>query len=227
MTPRTVVVAALVIPALVVVTAIAPRWATLPSAVVSAPLQQPANWVPFSATSRFVYPSGSVVFGRFYRSSDGSERLDKEAYSGQPATTTIKNIPTATYYIGMGMPTCCDKWASYPMKLPMEGYTPSYIRPPGSTALEKVEARWSGFDAYRLLSKNYTRVLVPGLNYFAVLTDDPAGRRREFLNIQVGEQPSDLFEPPAGAVVVRVNRYDGIVDTDGDERPGSPAPRSK
>jgi hypothetical protein len=228
MTTRTVVAAALVVPALVVVTSIAPRWATLRSAIQGDQLAQPANWVPFSATSRFTYPSGSVAHGRFYRSSDGSERLDKEAYSGQPATTTIKNIPTSTYYMAMGEPTCCDRWASYPMKLPREGYTPSYIHPLSASAVEKVEGTWSGFDAYRLARhNNFTRYLVPALNYFAVFTVDPTGARREFLDIRVGEQPSALFEPPAGAVVERVNRYNGIIDTEGDEVPGSPAPRSK
>lgn len=228
MRPRTVVVASLIVPALAVVGSVAPRWATARLAGLTGQLQQPANWVPFSATSRFTYPSGSVARGRFYRSSDGSERLDKEAYSGQPATTTIKNILTSTYYMGMGTPTCCDKWASYPMELPKEGYTPSHIRTLDASAVENVDAKWSGFEAYRLAKQNnFTRYLVPALNYFAVFTVDPTGARREFLDIRVAEQPSALFEPPAGAVVERVNRYNGIVDTDGDERPGSLAPRSK
>lgn len=228
MRPRTLVAASLIVPALLVVGSVAPRWATARLAGLTGQLEQPANWVPFSAATRFEYPSGSIAYGKFYRSSDGSERLEKEAYAGQPATTTIKNIATSTYYMGMEAPTCCDKWASYPMKLPREGWTPPHFHPPAASTLRRVEARWSGFEVYELAKPNFTRYLVPALNYFAVFTLDPTGARREYLDIRVGEQPSALFEPPAGAVVERVNRYNGIVSTDDDEEvPGWPSPRSK
>jgi hypothetical protein len=88
-------------------------------------LKLPPTWVAFSSDVTIVQPDGQEQRGRFYRGSDGSERL--EITSGPMIYTTIKNISQRTFYRFQG-PTrvrpAADHWPAQPMLLPPEGWLP-------------------------------------------------------------------------------------------------------
>jgi hypothetical protein len=158
-------------------------------------IPSPAEWVAFSADAELRHGEQSKS-GKFYRSSDGSTRL--ETGPADRRELTIKNSRQLKIYHCVAA-SCTVQ----PLGPARESGSPPKMRAdqPGLTKLpEPVE----GFEAYQWESGT-TSVVLPGLNFFAVRLDAGAGTER-YWHITVGEQPAELFVPPAGAVVTEARR---------------------
>jgi hypothetical protein len=71
----------------------------------------------------------------------------------------------------------------------------------------------TGFTAYTFVdSRGNTRLVVPDLNWFAVVRQNlETGRREVYTNVTMGEPDPGLFEPDPGSSVKRLNVKRGIV----------------
>jgi hypothetical protein len=217
-------VAALVI-LLVAVTAVSwSRTRTGPQATRTE-IAQPAGWVAFEADLRIAAPgSFQVTIGRFFRASDGSTRLVTYLPEApEVKVISIKNISQLRAFI------CSPKvgWVSGPMTLPPGGWQPPrlYLELRGlSRRKDKIE----GYELYQLVGGGGdVEFLAPGLNFFALVTQKvKTGQRWVYSNVRIGEQPSELFEPPAGAEVRHGTKPIGIVTRDPGREvlPGAAAP---
>jgi hypothetical protein len=178
-------------------------------------IPQPDGWVPFSADVAITEPDGSVSTGRFFRASDGSTR--EEGRGADYAGIAIHNIPRAIYYEFTQGAT--DKrnggrgsWTARPMQLPARGWKPERFHEdtPGLTPIsETVE----GLTVYREERPDGTVLLrAPALNFFALVSEGgPLRRKRVYSNIEFGEPPRDLFEPPPGAHIIQLTEPGGII----------------
>lgn len=185
-------------------------------------IEQPAAWVPFEATVEVSKPAYPRAVGRFYRSDDGSTRLETGPEDGTVNIVSIKNIARATIYVK----STTGQWVSHPMKLPTGGYRPAKMRVatvglsqfPFKLALQKgqngsLRSNSAGLDAYHYVTPSgNVWLMVPSLNFFPVLQETLEGRRELYSNIVVGGQPAELFEPPPGAVITVNTRPAGIVE---------------
>lgn len=179
------------------------------------PIPQPDGWVPFSADVAVTMPDGALGTGRFFRASNGSTR--EEGGGPDHFGIAIHNIPRALYYefnqgatdrrnAGRGT------WTARPMQLPARGWKPQRFHE-GIPGLTRSPETIEGLMVYREeLSDGTTLLRAPALNFFPLITSGgPLGRKRIYSNLQFGEPPQDLFEPPAGAVVIRLAEPGGIV----------------
>ena len=80
-------------------------------------IPSPTDWIAFTAKWKRVGKPGTI-FGRYFRASDGSTRLESE--DGSNIVISISNVATVRQYAFLR-----DKWVSYPMRLPSDGYRPS------------------------------------------------------------------------------------------------------
>lgn len=184
-------------------------------------IPQPKTWVPFTADVAVTLPNGERQRGKHYRRGDGSGRLDITSVERpEAALISINNISEATYYrfspkLG---------WISGPMRLP-----PGRFNPPqwhlGMVGLQRYPFRLAlragetqelqadkGFEAYAYLTpKGTPRLVVPDLNFFAVVNTSVRGRREAYTNIVIGEPDPNLFRPPAGAKITRTSKIDGVI----------------
>lgn len=174
------------------------------------PLEQPNEWVPFSADVETTTPGAETETGRYFRNSEGSERFEATRPSDGATIIEILNLSESTYYInprGRG-------WITRPMDVsvatrrPRKMYAemPRLVRyafkldvgPGGSRKLRASQ----GFDAYMYTTASGTvRFMVPELNFFPVVMQQPAGHGKTFFNIVIGEPPAELFFPPPGAAI--------------------------
>jgi hypothetical protein len=70
----------------------------------------------------------------------------------------------------------------------------------------------AGLDAYQYVNPSGNMsLLVPELNFFAVVRQNLDGRREVYSEIEVGPQPDELFGPPVGANVHYMDIPGGIV----------------
>jgi hypothetical protein len=69
-----------------------------------------------------------------------------------------------------------------------------------------------GFNAYQYVdSTGSASLLVPDLNFFAVVRQNlSTGRRETYTNIEIGAQPQSLFQPPPGEPVTEIATPRGI-----------------
>lgn len=173
-------------------------------------LPQPAGWVAFS--SKVTVQRGGVqpVIGSFYRSSNGSTRLETGPSGNDIRVVSIKHVPSRTSYVR----GTDSKWVSKPMDphsvefepLRFHAGMPLLAPYPKKINIIKGEpyslSSESGFSAYQLMSSNGGMLLlVPELNFFPVVQERLDGRREVYTDVSLGEPDGALFLPPPGATV--------------------------
>jgi hypothetical protein len=174
----------------------------------------PNSWVAFTAdiTGTSV-PGTAGVSGKYYRSSDGSQRTDTYK-PGEPGRRIIdiKNVAQEKYYAWD-----TRQWTVQPMQLGPNGYRPTRAR---TERLTRESEPWEGLEVYRFLLDGGSQVLMaPALNFFRVVEIKPSGRRIQYSNIVLTEPDPTLFEPPAGAQVTELSGPGGIIVKPNPRRP--------
>lgn len=175
-------------------------------------VEQPSTWVAFSADIRRVNAmTGAVSVGKFYRSSDGSTRSDTGSSLDRIDTIGIKNIRLVAFYLWS------DKtgWSQQPMTIPPDGWGPGKIV--FNERMTRVPERIDGLELIKHDAPPYTVFRAPQLNMFELVkllpcqfaSPTPCGTW--FANVQIGEQPPELFEVPASQPVVQNPQPGGIV----------------
>jgi hypothetical protein len=162
-------------------------------------------WVPFAATYRATDHRGASYEGRFWRSSNGSQRL--EVVRGPLTYVQIVNVPRGLFWRCVGAACAEGRWTEQRMVLPPEGYRPGRLQPRG--------ARQSRIGPWQVVERRSGRGLVafeaPELNYFAIRTTWGDGGETVYDDIVPGEPDAALFELPPGARVKRLPQPGGIV----------------
>jgi hypothetical protein len=181
----------------------------------------PRAWVPFSADVRVTFPgSSTVITGRFFRSSDGSGRLET-AVTGRDSKdqlVSINNLPAGMSYVGRGL--VWKSFASRGLSKPARwrAGTPGLTKLAQRIALVGDASATSGsdlklvaeggYEAYRWATGSLDCILIPSLNFFPVVRNSLlSGRREVYSNIAIGEPPREIFGPPLG---VTVEPYEGL-----------------
>ena len=62
-------------------------------------LPQPAAWVPFTAKVAVTHTGADLVVGVFYRSTNGSTRLETGPVEGDSRVVSVKDVPHKTRYV--------------------------------------------------------------------------------------------------------------------------------
>jgi hypothetical protein len=170
----------------------------------------PPSWIPLSADFEQSAPHYKEPDkGKYYRSSDGSER--EEVYQGAGIHASIKNISQSVYYIRLGNENTA--WRAHPMKLPPEGWKPISTLF-DSPNIERLEKRFEGMEAYRVdfhQQSGRFQIRVPDLNYLLVHRQSSEGQWVRRFNIALGEPDAAVFVPPPGARIIRSSQPAGIV----------------
>jgi len=187
-------------------------------------LAQPQDWVPFTADVRVFHPGVEAVAGKFYRSANGSTRMETgPLVSAQPLVISIHNVGLGLTFIGRK-----GKWESHPIVLGPEGHRPPRLLDgaPGRHKLDyKIRGNENGtterldpgdptgFEAYQYnAGSGAVAYEVPALNFFRVIQQNAVnGRREVYFNIKIAEPPEALFTPPTGAVVAAQADPKGLV----------------
>jgi hypothetical protein len=168
----------------------------------------PDTWVPFEASVTITAPNSPPVVGRFYRSSNGSTRLETGPSVSDIRVISIRNIVDQMIYLGSASGWTSDRldlpFGSGPMrwKKGLPNWTPfEYklaIRRGESGSVSATE----GFDAYRVTqSDGVMHLKVPALNLFDAVVQRPDGWYQLYSNIDLKEPAADLFAPPLGVPV--------------------------
>lgn len=169
----------------------------------------PSEWVAFQATVRISHPGSPVVHGRFYRSSNGSDRLETGPAPGDIRVVSITNVPQRLRYIGH---PGRNEWTRFAVNFPNDGKPPvayltaAWSRHPYRLALLKGQSgaldATEGLNAFSVKLNSGSLVFkVPELNFFEVVNQRPDGRHQIYFDIEFVEPDWTLFEPPPGAVV--------------------------
>ena len=182
---------------------------TTPDGGVGSAIPAPTHWVPFTAHMRKSVAANGVqdvkVQGRYYRRSDGSTRSESGMVNGPIKVIDIKNIAQNRFYLFEN-----ERWQSYPMLLPAEGFRPLQRRE-DMKGLERHSEAVSSFLVYKHTDRGgVVSMKAPDLNFFALRTSFKE-TTQEFYDVQLGEQPDDLFEPPVGAEVEQRTEFRGII----------------
>jgi hypothetical protein len=169
----------------------------------------PSEWIPFSAWVRSVVTTDGVqrvgMQGRYYRRSDGSTRSETGPENGPIRVIDIKNIAAKRAYLFRN-----GRWQSNPMQLRDGGYRPRKQRV-DMLGLERHAEAISGFLVYKYTDAGgVVSFQAPDLNFFKLRTSYQE-TTQEFYDIQPGEQPDHLFEPPQGADVEEKPEVRGII----------------
>ena len=159
-----------------------------------------ARWVAFDANFVRTEPGMRKVVGFFHRDADGSTREDSNIDGPSRPAVFIMNVARRldyTYENGV--------WSSYPLNLPPQGVRPDTV---ARNARQYVPAKpIDGMNVVRFVNpQGIVQFQAPTLNYFALRTERLNGGREVFSNINIREQPADLFLPPPTAAVI--NRHD-------------------
>jgi len=183
-------------------------------------LPQPQGWVPFSADVQVSQPGQPLVVGHFYRSSDGSTRLETGP-GDERVVVSIRNIKRVTFFVKNPK----GEWISRPMKMRPGVYMPGRMKAttaglfnyPFRLALREGESGSlradSGMKAYQYINPSgNVSLLAPELNFFAVLQVTLDGRSEQYSQIKMGEPDASLFEPPPGVQVTARSEPGGIVE---------------
>jgi hypothetical protein len=177
---------------------------------VSVALPQSSDWIAFSAAVEITEPGSPRLIGRYYRSSDGSTRLETGPEDGSMVVISIKNIPSETFY--WFSPAPGRGWTAQPLKLPVGGWRPAAYRAE-MKGLSKHSERVSGYETYRYISNSGDiSLLASELNCFPVMRQSlRTGRREVYSNIVLGEPVLDSMVPPPNVQVRKLDKPAGIV----------------
>jgi hypothetical protein len=170
------------------------------------PIEQPSGWVAFSADFEHREKTGRVINGRYYRGSDGSYRREGIGADGR-TKVSIVNLTRRIYYRGGADPD--SVWQSGPYEAPEVRFKPQVwfkemvglSQYPYKLALLKGQdgslTALEGLDAW--IYTNYAgtmRLVVPALNFHAVVNSPVQGMREVYSNIVIGNVDPALFEAP-------------------------------
>jgi hypothetical protein len=183
----------------------------VPDGGTGADILSPSDWVPFVAKVRSVSGEGANshirMEGLFYRGGDGSDRFESGPPSGPTKTITIHNISANRFYVFEQ-----GRWTSNPMRLPPSGYHPRKRRV-DMRGMEESSEMVSGYRVYKYTDRGgIVSLQAPDLNFFALRTS-AQGTVQEFYDVQLGEQPADVFSPPLGAKIEERTEVKGIIWT--------------
>jgi hypothetical protein len=161
----------------------------------------PGQWVPFSASMVRVFRQGQSAVGKLYRSADGSTRNETGPAPGRVDSIGISNVPDRLYYIWRPE----GGWESRPLDLPGG----RYLQPPegAPTGATPTSERLEGMVLIKMPTNHQgiTHYLVAELGYFPPVKSimpcndgQGSGCGLWLSDIEIGEQPADLFRPPTG-----------------------------
>lgn len=193
---------------------IAAMWAlaTMYAGVAEVPLHyqgtssfipQPANYVEFSAnvTRTIETPEGStVVYGRVFRSGDGSLRYEWFDPNGQLANASIRSVRDNVFYAWNSKSRA---WRTTSVPASTDPSTAAVPRPRSSRMYTPVAEPIENFEVLR--NGNYPNggysLDAPQLNFFSLfqhLCDEQPARceERRYSQIKVQPQPPELFVKP-------------------------------
>jgi hypothetical protein len=170
------------------------------------PIEQPAGWVSFSADVEHREFNGRVFRGRYYRGPDGSHRREMVGSDGK-TSVVIVNFTKRIYFRGLADPD--RSWDSGPYEAPEVRFKPRGwfkemvgLAPyPFKVALRKGQNQsltaLEGFDAWIYTNQSGTvRLLIPALNFHAVVNNRIQGMREAYTNILVGGIEAGIFDAP-------------------------------
>ncbi len=164
-----------------------------------AEIPQPSGWVAFAADFTTTEPGRPDLLGHYYRGADGSFRVEQQTNDRAMRYVAISNVSAATAYL-FHSPRG-QTWVKRPMLLPPTGFKPLRRRNTMRRLTVHME-RVHGFDTYRYVDPTGSvQLQVPALNFFSLLTVKPSGKREVYDNVKIGDQPLELFQPPAGAQI--------------------------
>lgn len=173
-------------------------------------IDAPDRWVPFQAEVTITHPGESIIHGRFYRSSNGSRRIESGPALDDIRIISIANLSTETGYI---FNSARKQWRSFSLtgeltEAPRFRKNPTWTLHPARLAVRVGESGALdapvGLQAYRAVDIWGTVTFkVPELNLFSVISMRPDGRYEHYTNVDVGREPDpQLFAPAAGDLVV-------------------------
>jgi hypothetical protein len=169
----------------------------------------PSYWVAFDASFRILKEPVNVA-GRFFRSADGSTRVETGPEGGPPVVVSISNVASERHY-EYDAETDRTRWRSYPMRLHPDGHHPKPRSLTRTKGLAPDTRTIEGFQVYAYTTRGkVVRYEAPALNFFALKTEFEDSRQ-EFFNLQLRDQPPVLFSPPLGASVEERDQLRGIV----------------
>jgi hypothetical protein len=205
---------ALVVPVLLIGAIAAVRgWAAPGSSSMDegSPIPSPTNWVALSADFAKDFPGDQIdVAGRYFRASDGSDRLETGPANEPARVVFIRNIPESTYYSRRVDKDGSVYWLSGPMQLPREGWRPSKMREIAGRIM-LLDQEYEGRPVVQISSKGNVRLMSPSLNFLTVVSRDVVtGYQELYKNVRLGEQSRDLFNPPPGDTIRRTKEVFGI-----------------
>lgn len=172
-------------------------------------IPSPDYWVAFAAELLREIPGRTDgVAGKYYRASDGSSREETWPRDNPSRTIIeIRNISTSSYYLKLPS----GQWEKHPMHLPGRGWNPTKMRI-GTHGLASAPVVMDTVSVYRLVGSDVITFRAPALNFFPVVTVNPAtGTRQRYFNFEQGEPDPMLFFPPPEAEVVESSEPMGIV----------------
>lgn len=172
-------------------------------------VEGPTEWVAFQALVRVSHPGAPVIQGRFFRSSNGSERLETGPSLDDIRVVSIKNVLQGFAYDGLPR---LNKWRRVSWtsrtggKPPVTYRSPAWSIHPYRLALKKGQSgaldATEGFTAYSFRQGSGGVTLkVPELNFFEVVRQRPDGRYEIYSEIELVEPDWQLFELPLDAIV--------------------------
>jgi hypothetical protein len=163
-------------------------------------IQQPPNWVPFSAQLQKTISGGGQIAGRYYQGRDGSTRYETGLGPVLFEVTGIgiKNIKLQKFFKFNRR----DGWTEQPMQLPADGW---YPRPALASIYVTTDETLEGLRLVKKTSADTVRWFAPELNLFTVKTETrDCGAPgvtclEQFYNFRREDQPEELFNLPADA----------------------------
>lgn len=154
-------------------------------------------------------PTTPPVVGRYYRSADGSHRLDTGPSLVELEASSIFNITARRDYIhrpfgDWAVRSVLDAADLKPPKALSRAPVPTLY--PYRLAIGKGQSgsltATVGFSAYQIRwADGTTKLVVPELNLFAVSIRAPNGRTEVYSNIELVEPPASIFRAPADVAI--------------------------
>jgi hypothetical protein len=160
-------------------------------------LDLPTQWVPFTAKVRVFSPDMERVEGRFFRGSNGSQRLETGPPSEMARTIDIRNMAQDMHYLyksGQGSGST-STWTSAPMEVPefggrrplkhfadQNGLRPYPYKLSFLKGQEPSVFADAGLDAYTYLDLgSNVHLQAPALNMFDLVNQSVTGQSRRGL----------------------------------------------
>jgi len=183
----------------------------------------PATWVAFQAELTITRPGGPTAFGKYFRSSDGSHRIQTGPSHSDVRVISILNVSERMWYDYSAR----SGWTSYdyPNAVSKERPTPVRANLPGwneypfRLALKRGESGAvnadEGFRAYQVIDRNGTVTLkVPDLNLYSAVIQRPDGHHQALSNIDITEPSNETFRPPTNVAVTHGGQWKSPVPLD-------------